>query len=149
MKYFVYGSNMNQERMKQRGINFSLRKRAIIRGYRLEFNKLASRNPQEGYANIAPDEDETVEGILYEIPDSDLSKLDRYEGYPDHYNRIKVKIKLDDGQEMEVITYVAQPDKVRKKLKPSREYLNHLLKGAKGILTEVYYQKLESWKTLD
>ena len=154
MKYFAYGSNMNQEQMKERGIHFLERKHAILRGYRLEFNKLASRNPQEGYANIVPNENEIVEGILYEISDLDLPELDKYEGYheheeyPNHYNRIKVKVKLDDGQEIEATTYIANSAKVREGLKPSREYLNHLLEG-KGILSETYYQKLKSWETLD
>ena len=55
IKYFAYGSNMNPELMRERNINFSLRKRVILRYFRLEFNKIASRNPKEGYANIVPE----------------------------------------------------------------------------------------------
>jgi hypothetical protein len=36
------------------------------------------------------DENEAVEGVLYEMPDSDLAKLDGAEGYRDHYHRISV-----------------------------------------------------------
>jgi len=149
MKYFAYGSNMNQEQMKKRGIHFLERTHTILRGYRLEFNKLASRNPQEGYANIVPNENEIVEGILYEISKSDLSILDSYEDTPKHYNQIKVNVKLDDEQEIEATTYIANSAKVREGLNPTREYLNRIINGAKGILSETYYQKLESWKTLD
>lgn len=92
MKYFAYGSNMNPERMRERNIYFSSRNHATLKGFRLEFNKVASRNSEEGYANIVLDKDGTVEGILYDITNSDLIKLDRYEGYPDHYNRVKVNI---------------------------------------------------------
>jgi len=148
MRYFAYGSNMDPERMRERSISFSQRIRAVLKGYRLEFNKVASRNPQEGYANVVKFENGIVEGVLYEIPDSDLSKLDRFEGYPNHYNRVKVKVKLNDGQEVEAVAYIAQPNKMRDGLKPSRDYLDHLL-AAKDILSESYRRKLEAWQPLD
>ena len=139
---------MNPDRMKERGINFSKREHAILDGWRLKFNKVASRNPQEGYANIEKDEGSVVEGILYTIKDSDIEKLDKYEGYPDHYKRLRVRVKLDNGEKVETITYVAKCDKVREGLKPSREYLNHLLKGC-DLLSEEYCKKLRRWVTLD
>lgn len=148
MKYFAYGSNMNPERMRERGVNFSNREHAILEEWRLEFNKIASRNSKEGYANIVEDEKSVVEGILYTIQDSDIEKLDRYEGYPDHYNRIKVRVKLDDGREIETITYIAKPDKVREGLKPSKKYLNHLLKGC-DLLSEKYCEWLKSQETVE
>ena len=148
MKYFAYGSNMNPERMMERSIGFSQRSHAILKGYRLEFNKIASRNPQEGYANVVKFENGIVEGLLYEIRNSDLSKLDTREGYPDHYDRVKVKVQLDDGQKVQAVTYIAQPDKLRDGLKPSRDYLGHLL-AAKDVLSESYRRKLEALQTLD
>ena len=78
---------------------------------------MVSPNSNEGYANIIQDEKSVVEGIIYEISDSDIAKLDYYEGYPFHYDRIKVRVKLDDGQEVEAVTYIAQPDKIGKWIK--------------------------------
>jgi gamma-glutamylcyclotransferase len=52
VRYFAYGSNMDPERMRERNITFSQRICAVLKGYRLEFNRVASRNPQEGYANV-------------------------------------------------------------------------------------------------
>ena len=147
MKYFAYGSNMDPNRMRERGINFLKREHAILQGWRLEFNKVASRNPNEGYANIVEDEKSVVEGILYTIQDSDIEKLDKYEGYPNHYERLTVRVKLDDREEVEVITYVAKSDKVKEGLKPSKEYLNHLLKGC-DLLSKEYCERLRRWETL-
>jgi len=147
LKYFAYGSNMNPKRMNQRGIEFLKREHATLSGWRLEFNKIASRNPNEGYANIIQDEKSVAEGIIYEIQKSDIEKLDNYEGYPNHYNRTEVMVKLDDGQEVEAITYIAQPNKIRSGLKPSKEYIGHLLKGC-DILSEEYFEKLNRWETL-
>jgi gamma-glutamylcyclotransferase (GGCT)/AIG2-like uncharacterized protein YtfP len=75
---------------------------------------MVTPNSNEGYANIIQDEKSVVEGIIYEISDSDMAKLDCYEGYPFHYDRIKVRVKLDDGQEVKAVTYIAQPDKIGK-----------------------------------
>lgn len=75
MKYFAYGSNMNPERMKEREINFSEREHAILKGWKLKFNKVALRNPNEGYANIEEDNESVVEGILYTIQDADIKNL--------------------------------------------------------------------------
>ena len=148
MRYFAYGSNMNPERMRKRGINFSKREHAILEGWRLAFNKIASRNPKEGFANLVKDQRDVAEGILYTVQKSDIEKLDRYEGYPKHYERIKVRVKVNEGEEVEAITYVAESDKIREGLKPSKEYLRHLLKGC-DLLSEEYCERLRRWETLD
>jgi len=147
LKYFAYGSNMDPERMRRRGIRFSRREHAVLEGFRLEFNKVSSRNPREGYANIVKDPESVVEGILYEIKESDLRKLDRREGYPSHYRRTRVYLKLDNGERVEAITYIAQPEKVESGLRPSKEYLSHLLRGC-DLLSEEYCEKLRRTPTL-
>lgn len=147
MKYFAYGSNMNPQRMRDRGVSYSTRFPATLKGYTLKFNKTASHNPKEGYASIVPDKNKVVEGALYEIPDTDILKLDSYEGYPDHYYREKVKVLSTTGME-EAVTYIASHDKVQEGLKPSKEYLKHLL-AAGDILSEEYYQQLQLCETID
>jgi len=148
MKYFAYGSNMDPNRMKKRGINFSKREHAVLEGWKLLFNKIASRNSNEGYANIEKEEGNVVEGILYELQESDIEKLDRWEGCSHHYKKISIKVRLDTGKEIEAITYVANPNKVKQGLKPSKEYLAHLLKGC-DLLSSEYCERLRQWETLD
>ena len=94
------------------------------------------------------DPEGVVEGILYEIRDSDIRKLDRYEGYPNHYDRINITVKLNNGQEVSAVTYVANPDKTCYGLKPSKEYLDHLLAG-KDYLSPEYFEKLKATETID
>jgi len=147
MRYFAYGSNMDPDRMIERGVNFLKRERAILKGWKLTFNKIAYQNPNEGYANIEKDDESVVEGILYEIPEEDIEKLDRYEGVPNHYERLSVVVQSNNGA-VKAITYIANPNKVREGLKPGRDYLNHLLKGC-DLLTEEYCEKLRKWETLD
>jgi gamma-glutamylcyclotransferase len=148
MYYFAYGSNMNPERMSERNISFSSRQLAKLFCFRLEFNKVSSRNPNEGYANIVPDKNSIIEGAVYEIPGSDLSTLDQFEGYPDHYQKIQVTIQLKNFNEVETITYIAHPDKIKVGLKPSKGYIKHLLAG-EDILSKEYYRRLKIVETLD
>lgn len=149
MKYFAYGSNMDPDRMSKRNVKFYDRKHAILKNYSLQFNKIASSNPEkEGKANIMCDANELVEGVLYEIESSDEIKLDKYEGYPKHYDKDTVSVQLDDGTMIDAITYIAQPNMIKEGLRPTREYLDHLL-VVNDMLSKSYYENLKSWSTLN
>lgn len=142
MKYFAYGSNMNPDRMNTREVHFKNMNGAILKGYRLEFNKVAKANPAKGFATIIFDPDEIVEGILYEIEDEDIKKLDIFEGYPNHYDRKEITVNVN-GLDVKAIVYIAQQDWIKTGLKPTQEYLNHLL-SAKEDISESYYNKLKN-----
>jgi len=40
MNYLANGSNMNSERMWERGVKYNLRIHAVLRGFCLRFNKI-------------------------------------------------------------------------------------------------------------
>ncbi|MCS7020148.1 MAG: gamma-glutamylcyclotransferase [Bernardetiaceae bacterium] len=145
MKYFAYGSNMDKDRMTEREINFSSRQFAKLDGYKLVFNKKA-QGGDFTYANITPSEKDFVEGALYEFPDDEILKLDRAEGYPNHYDKIQVTVTDKNGNSINATTYIAKQDKVVEGLFPTREYLNHLLAG-KDILSPSYLDKLKQVQT--
>jgi len=146
--YFAYGSNMSAKRMEERGVRFSSRRHATLEGFKLVFNKASSSNPREGYANIVESEGSVVEGVLYEVDEEGLRRLDAHEGYPRHYDRVVVPVKLDDGRVVEAFTYVAQPSVTRDGLKPSRRYLSYLLDGG-DLLPRSYLERLNRAETLD
>lgn len=134
--------------MRGRKVRFFSRVSAKLTGYHLAFNKVASGNVGEAFANIIADPTGLVEGALYDISEGDLSKLDEREGYPVHYNRNMLPLKRGDGSTVDAWVYTAQPNKVREGLKPTKEYLGHLLAGW-DILSESYFHWLESFETLD
>lgn len=148
MKYFAYGSNMDPDRMKKRCINFTSREHAILEDWELVFNKVASKNDMEGYAKIKTKKGDITEGILYTIQDSDIKILDRYEGFPEYYVHKTIVLKFDNKDKVEAITYIANHKKIKEGLKPSREYLTHLLIGC-DLLSEEYCEKLKKIETLD
>ena len=139
---------MNPKKMHERGINFSCRKKAILMNYKLCFNKQAFRNPNEGYANLVPKNGQITEGILYEIDDADITKLDKFEGYPNHYKKETIRVKLVNGDNIDALVYIAQSDKIKQGLKPTKGYLNNLLE-AKDLISENYYNFIKSINTLD
>ncbi|HIE16656.1 MAG TPA: gamma-glutamylcyclotransferase [Dehalococcoidia bacterium] len=139
---------MNRERIIKRRVKFSRREHAILEGWRLEFNKVASGKPKEGYANIVREKKGVVEGIIYEIQKTDLKRLDEHEGHLCHYRRMPVRVRLDSGEEVEATTYVAQPWQTSSGLKPSRGYLGHLLEG-RDLLPPEYSQWLKRTSTVD
>ncbi len=145
--YFAYGSNMNPERMAERGADFTLRRKHSLEGYSLRFNKISSQTPGTGCANIVPEENSYVEGVVYRITVGGLYNLDKFEGYPEHYARIRLVLDIGGTQET-VKTYTAMPDKIGEGLHPTKAYLEHLLK-AREYLSPEYYNYLLNIKTFD
>lgn len=148
MKYFAYGSNCNPAIMKRKGVEFTSRQRAVLRGYRLKFNKKSLREalPDSiGFANINVDPEGVVEGVLYEIIDDHRGILDESERYPDHYDRIVVEVETESGNH-ECSAYHAQLDKIADGLVPSRNYLNHIL-TARDFLSQQYFDALDKSAT--
>lgn len=148
MLYFAYGSNCNPAVMERKGVDFNSRQHAVLSGYRLLFNKVAMREKLPsgiGFANINQEEGSTVEGILYDIVDEHLGRLDESERYPDHYTRIEVTVETKEGS-VSCATYQASPDKIASGLKPSRNYLNHIL-AAKDFLSWQYFEALDKSQT--
>jgi cation transport regulator ChaC len=146
--YFAYGSNMDMNRLEERvGRNIvRLAGKAILKGYELKFNKIKSDDTTA--ANVVPFKFSFVEGLLFEFDpnnDSILENLDRCEGVDNHYLRKLMNVEIE-GIEVLAFVYVANRNKIREGILPSKEYLAHLL-CAKDYLSEAYYSKLLNQKT--
>ena len=151
--YFAYGSNMNpvrlaDQRLKERAVQMGPRIGGRLDGWRLMFNKIA-RSPEGAAAgNIVEAPGEAVHGTLNRMPDAGLAVLDIWEGVAGgHYERRTVPVlRADSGETVEAVTYIAL--KVGEGLRPTREYLGHLLAG-KDLLPAAYWEKLKETPTLD
>jgi gamma-glutamylcyclotransferase (GGCT)/AIG2-like uncharacterized protein YtfP len=126
MYYFAYGSNLNRRLMAERCPGCQPRFTAELPNYRLIFTGW-SRQWRGGIASIKSSRGDKVLGAIYEVPDADLARLDKYEGYPDAYNRLKVTVYRDTGEAVEAMTYIKkqQPEEN----KPSGEYLAVIQQG--------------------
>lgn len=151
--YFAYGSNMNaarlaDQRLKERAVQMGSRIGGRLDGWRLVFNKIA-RTPEGAAAgNIVEAPGEVVHGTLNQMPDAGLAVLDIWEGVAaGHYRRRVVPVvRADTAETVEAVTYIAL--KVGEGLRPTREYLGHLLAG-KDLLPAAYWAKLKETPTLD
>jgi len=86
---------MDPKQMKDRiNEDFFSRKRGVLEGWRLVFN-VYSQVRECGVANIVKDGSGMVEGVLYEITENGLKKLDDYEGHPDQYVRKVLKVECE------------------------------------------------------
>lgn len=151
MKYFAYGSNMDAGHLERDAhIIPTGRVHAILKGYSLQFNKVAYANPKIGWSNImSADPESLVHGILYEVTLQDRDSLDEKERIKlNHYYRTDKQVILDNGSIVTAFVYIAYPKRVKQGLKPTKEYLNHLLAGC-DLLPVDYCQKLKSIETFD
>ncbi|HLG45691.1 MAG TPA: gamma-glutamylcyclotransferase family protein [Reyranella sp.] len=151
--YFAYGSNMNparlaDQRLKERAVQMGPRIGGRLDGWRLAFNKIARAPEGAAAGNIVEAPGEVVHGTLNQMPDAGLAVLDIWEGVAGgHYRRQTVRVvRVDTGEAVEAVTYVAL--KVGEGLKPTREYLSHLLAG-RDLLPAEYWERLQKTETLD
>lgn len=126
MLYFSYGINVNLKYMIAHFPNCKQKFSAELPNYKLIFVDW-SRQWHGGVASIKSSRGDKVLGGIYEISETDLVKLDRYEGYPDSYNRLKVKVYRDSGEHIEAVSYIKKI--LVEETKPSVEYIKIIQQG--------------------
>ena len=68
-------------------------------------------------------------GGIYEISERCLRSLDKQEGYPAVYDRIKVTVTTKDSGLVEAVTYIKREQS--EETEPSKEYLAIISQGYK------------------
>jgi len=147
--YFAYGSNLQRCQMLSRCPEYQLKGTAVLANYRVVCNKKGS-NGVEFYAGIIPSLGDDVLGALYQLTPTDLSNLDRREGFNGkgmHYTRngevFWVKNRKT-GENVNAFTYtVASPVAPKK---PTPEYAQIILEGCRDHdFPEEYTKNLRRW----
>lgn len=100
--YFAYGSNMASKCLRRRIPSAKPIGRAVLGGKRVLFNKRSKDG--SGKANLVDSPTHSAWGVLYEIDDQDLDKLDTVEG---NYHRIRVQVRRPHGELVTAETYVS------------------------------------------
>ena len=135
MYYFAYGSNLNRKQMLEHCPDSKPGFLATLHNYKLVFVGW-SRQWRGGVASIKPFRGERVIGVIYKISEGDLRRLDKYEGSPSNYNRLKVTAFNEGGEAVEATTYI-KSGQLEETL-PSKEYLAMMQLGYRdwGIATD-------------
>lgn len=143
--YFAYGANMDDGTFRvRRGIQVIEHRSGRIKGYRLRFNLDGRPKGRSAPANLYPDPDAEVWGVLYRITRRDLMHLDFTEGVPGRrYRHVEIEAEDVDGRVVPVITYMGRGKEVDGK--PSLRYITLIRDGARAHgLPEAYLRSLEA-----
>jgi cation transport regulator ChaC len=142
--YFAYGSNMHHSAFRERRGMQPLEWRAArVPGYRLRFNLDGRPKGKAAPANICPDPDGELWGVLYRITRRELLRLDSTEGVPGrHYRHVLISVEDTDGNVVTAVAYMAPG--LAQDRRPSHRYISLLREGARAHgLPEAWVRFLE------
>ena len=154
MLTFAYGSNMNFHQMKDRCPSVRFVCVATLKDYRLYFPR-KSVNWNCGVAGVEPYKDSKVWGVVYQIDELDVGKLNKREGYqpgrdknsyvPQEHHVYECN---DDEKPIHSWVYMACPEETPPR--PNRKYMQSIVDGAKSWnLCAEYINELEQRETSD
>lgn len=115
--YFAYGANTNLESMSRRCPAARSLGAVVLEDYQFRFCY---------HADVVESSGSRCHGVLWQVTDECLASLDRFEGYPDYYDRREVEI-VYCGDRITAWVYVmtGQPEQCP----PSDDYLRTLTVG--------------------
>ena len=122
MLYFAYGSNMDPARMAGRVPEAAPVGPGRLDGFRLEFS-IYSTEWGGGSANIEPDEGGHLWGVLWEIPEDSMGRLDAFQGHPTYFRREEISVTGPNGP---AIAWTYRVAHVKGYVRPTDAYLQRL-----------------------
>lgn len=148
MLTFAYGSNMNWDQMRERCPSSHFVGIAVLCDHKLAFTR-KSVNRGCGVADVVAENGAKVWGVVYEIADLDVGKLDASEGFrpgrdKNSYYRRESLVFLDaeDERPLTVSAYFGDPQP--NPPLPNAAYKNLILTGARHWhLPDEYVCELE------
>ena len=129
MKYFAYGSNMLTTRLQARVKSASNPTPFALSHHRLHFHKRSSDYSGKCNVKCTNDPKDVVHGIIFDVKETEIPELDKYEGLGFGYLKEKFSIEVD-GVERDVLMYVAETDCIDDTLIPYNWYLTLVTTGA-------------------
>jgi gamma-glutamylcyclotransferase (GGCT)/AIG2-like uncharacterized protein YtfP len=153
--YFAYGSNLNVDDLERRGVHpegLSAISPAWLPDHELVFG-YRSMTRRGGVLDILPRVGHLVPGVVFELASSEWPALDKKEGAPRYYERVRRTALLPNGDELPVQTYRVQHERRQNFVEPTAEYLKIIRSGREkfGLPTDdlEYLARGESPAPLD
>ena len=142
--YFAFGVNMHDSAfIARRGMRPREWRVGRLRGYRLRFNLEGRPAGKAAPANVSPDADAEVWGVLYLVTRAEMLRLDASEGVPGkRYRHLWAEVEDAGGERLTAMTYIADGKELDGT--PSLRYISLLREGARAHgLPEHYIQYLD------
>ena len=130
--YFAFGANMHDSAFQdRRGMRPAEWRAGRLTGYRLRFNLEGRPKGKAAPANISPDVNEEVWGVLYRLKRRALIQLNASEGVPGRrYKPVWLDVEDIQGNTVSGVTYIADGADVDGV--PSLRYITLLREGARA-----------------
>ena len=141
LKYFAYGSNMDQVQMASRCPKATLRSTAILPNYKFIINS-------RGVASVVPKTGRKVYGLLWELKEEDERALDKCEGVKfGTYAKEWLDVKISESESITALVYVASNNELGP---PRKGYLEKIIVAAQLCnFPRDYIEELQSWASKD
>ena len=148
---FAYNELINEDYFKEKGFEYIDKVTVTLSAQRIVFNRLPLEGEGiegQGLPNIEPTPNNAgmMEGMLYDMYDTFLPKLDEFHGYPKECNRKVMDLNAHDFHTVRGIVYFAQPNRIGDKLKPSKALMK-LFKKSRKEMTMLYFARLMNTRT--
>lgn len=121
--YFAYASNLSKKQMQERCPDCRPRFSAVLPNYKLVFAGW-SRTWHGGTATVKPYRGEKVRGAVYEVTESGMRQLEKYEV---GCSRLNITVFDEDNQPHPAVTFI-RSGQVEESL-PSKEYAAVIKQG--------------------
>lgn len=149
MLYFAYGSNMNLQQMRERCPSARFAGVALLEDHKLAFTRKSVKRGC-GVADAVREDGQKIWGVVYEIDDRDVGKLDVSEGYrpgreKNSYRRHECLVLLDGDKKRPLTANSYFGDPQPDPPLPNSEYKQLIVLGARHWhLPEEYVRDLEA-----
>lgn len=144
-KYFAYGSCVNIGELRK-SLEYDEHMEdphicgvGILDGHRLAFTRM-STNWQGGVLDIVESPTDYVLGLVYEMAEEDISKLDNREGAPRCYRRVE-NLKIALGHEEVAVFSYTVVNKELGEIEPSAAYFDKVYEGMRHRFPAEYVNK--------
>ena len=131
--YFAYGSNMASSTLRgRREVSYNRALAARVPGWRLVLDKPPIISFKTSFANIVPDPDGEVWGVLYAVSADDFDHIELTEGVRiGNYDRVEVTAwPLSDADASSFRAFSLTSNRRDESLRPSERYMQLLVSGA-------------------
>ena len=150
---FAYNELINEDYFKENGFEYIDKVTVTLSAQRIVFNRLPLEGEGiegQGLPNIEPTPNNAgmMEGMLYDMYDTFLPKLDEFHGYPKECIRKVMDLNAHDFHTVRGIVYFAQADRIGDKLKPSKALMK-LFRKSRKEMTMLYFARLMNTRTCD
>lgn len=152
--FFAYDELIMPEAFEKAGLVANARFNVTLSSYKMVFH-LIPDNPAdfkegEGRPTIIPTDSNIgmMEGILYEIDETLLPKIDEYYDHPNKYQRKKMRFTKHDFTFVNGYVYIAQIERTDSRLLPSQAQLDGY-RPARKLMNRLYFSRLVTQATVE